>query len=175
MGTGLRRQSQTRRLTLSGVRGTVARSRDFTARALADWGWASVGREPCDDVLLIVSELVTNACLHADGPTGLVLRHTPEALRIEVADTGSEPPRVRPSAVTLPGGHGLVILERLARSWGSTPLEGGGKVVWAEVAPPEAPTAPGTPTPPATPTAPGPPDPDPGADPETGADPEPRP
>ncbi|WP_368862551.1 ATP-binding protein, partial [Streptomyces clavuligerus] len=86
MGAGLRRQGQTRRLGLSGGRGVVARCRDFTARALADWGWAQGGRESTDDVLLIVSELVTNACLHAGGPTELALRHRPGLLRIEVAD-----------------------------------------------------------------------------------------
>uniref|UniRef100_UPI001E42CDAC ATP-binding protein n=1 Tax=Streptomyces clavuligerus TaxID=1901 RepID=UPI001E42CDAC len=83
MGAGLRRQGQTRRLGLSGGRGVVARCRDFTARALADWGWAQGGRESTDDVLLIVSELVTNACLHADSPSRRVwpCRRSPAPIR----------------------------------------------------------------------------------------------
>ncbi|GLF96990.1 ATP-binding protein [Streptomyces yaizuensis] len=139
MGAGLRRQDQTRRLALSGIEGTVARSRDFTARALADWGWAAAGPERTGDALLLVSELVTNACLHAGGPTELVLRYTPELLRIEVADGSPRPPAPRPRAIALPGGHGLVVLERLALRWGSEPRDGGGKAVWAELTPPDAP------------------------------------
>ncbi|MFF8958358.1 ATP-binding protein [Streptomyces sp. NPDC014894] len=137
MGTGLPGQRQTRRLVLSGTQGVVSRCRDFTERALADWGWTpDDGRraERVEDVLLLVSELVTNACLHAGGPTSLVLRHDPERLRIEVSDPSPEPPRPRPRDVALPGGHGLIVLERLSREWGVVPTETG-KVVWADVAP----------------------------------------
>ncbi|MCM2390647.1 ATP-binding protein [Streptomyces albipurpureus] len=136
MGTDVRGQGQTRRLALFGTRGVVSRCRDFTSRALADWGWTpAVGEaaQRADDVLLIVSELVTNACLHADGPTELVLRHTSGCVRIEVADRSPKPPRPRPREVSLPGGHGLIVLERLTHRWGSTPA-GDGKVVWAEIA-----------------------------------------
>ncbi|MFD9406043.1 ATP-binding protein [Streptomyces sp. NPDC059989] len=87
-------------------------------------------------MLLLVSEVVTNACLHAGGPRELVLRHTPERLRVEVSDYSPEPPRRRlPGDRALPGGHGLIVLERLARSWGSTPSGDGrpGKTVWLEV------------------------------------------
>ncbi|MFC9293076.1 ATP-binding protein [Streptomyces sp. NPDC057011] len=130
---------QTRRLVLGGATtGVVSRCRDFTRRALADWQWA--GRagwpEAEDDVLLLVSELVTNACLHAGGPHELVLRHTPEVLRVEVSDGSPEHPRRRaPGDRALPGGHGLIVLERLARSWGSVPSADGrpGKTVWLEV------------------------------------------
>ncbi|WP_308345100.1 ATP-binding protein [Streptomyces sp. ISL-94] len=130
---------QTRRLVLGGATaGVVSRCRDFTRLALADWQWPGrPGRpEAVDDVLLLVSEVVTNACLHAGGPRELVLRHTPERLRVEVRDDSPEPPRRRaPGDRALPGGHGLILLERLARSWGSTPCGGGlpGKTVWLEV------------------------------------------
>ncbi|MEO3977898.1 ATP-binding protein [Streptomyces sp. CAU 1734] len=128
---------QIRRLALFGVRGVVGRCRDFTGSALADWGWipdSGERAERADDVLLLVSELVTNACLHAGGPTELVLRRTPGRLRIEVADASPEPPRRRPREVSQPGGHGLIVLDRLAESWG-TDRVGDGKVVWAEITP----------------------------------------
>ncbi|MFE7773696.1 ATP-binding protein [Streptomyces sp. NPDC057445] len=92
-----------------------------------------------EDVLMVVSELVTNACLHAEGPQELVLHCTAERLRIEVSDPSPVPPRPRPHAdPAKPGGHGLVVLGRLARSWGSEP-RGTGKTVWAEIAAPRHP------------------------------------
>lgn len=119
----------------------VSRCRDFTEEALADWGWTPAETERdaelVEDVLLLVSEVVTNACLHAGGPTELALNHSDDRLRIEVADGSPQRPRPRPrKAVSQPGGHGLIVLERLARSWGSE-RRGDGKAVWFEVTPPK--------------------------------------
>ncbi|MFD9488005.1 ATP-binding protein [Streptomyces sp. NPDC059991] len=129
-------RSQIRRLELFGTKGVVTRCRDFTAHALADWGWTTAVREEdrarVDDVLLLVSEVVTNACLHAGGPRELVLRHEDGHLRAEVADGSPVAPTRRPRAPSLPGGHGLMVLDRLAGDWGSMPL-GTGKVVWMDV------------------------------------------
>lgn len=83
-------RSHVRRLELFGTLGAVSRCRDFTAEALADRGWIpaetdEVG-ERVGDALLLVSEVVGNACLHAGGPEELVLRHERGRLRVEVAD-----------------------------------------------------------------------------------------
>ncbi|MFI8101383.1 ATP-binding protein [Streptomyces sp. NPDC086023] len=139
---------QTRRLVLRGTRGVVTRCRDFTREALADWHWIPSVDGPAyadlppeqeerwavvEDVLLLVSEVVTNACMHAGGPSELVLHHTPERLRVEVTDGSPEVPRLRPAGdPAQPGGHGLVVLQRLAREWGWRPV-GSGKTVWLEV------------------------------------------
>ncbi len=138
--------AQTRRLLLRESAGAVSRCRDFTAKALADWGWipaeSALGRERVEDVLLLVSEVVTNACLHGGGPEEFVLRHTDGLLRVEVADRSPEPPRrMAPRSPSLPGGHGLMVLDRLASDWGSTPRGPGapGKVVWLEVSRPSGP------------------------------------
>ncbi|MGW1137414.1 ATP-binding protein [Streptomyces zhihengii] len=135
-------RGQTRRLALFGTRGVVGRCRDFTHEALRDWGWPRAdGPEPwqdppgelVEDVLLLVSEIVTNACLHAGGPRELALHQDARLLRIEVADADPAPPHRRaPGDLAQPGGHGLIILERLSDRWGSEP-RGTGKVVWAEV------------------------------------------
>lgn len=75
---------QRRRLALAGVPGLVAKGRDFTRRALRDWGWAET--ETSEDTLLVVSELLTNASLHAHGCRELVLTADATSLRIEVHD-----------------------------------------------------------------------------------------
>ncbi|GLX20832.1 MULTISPECIES: ATP-binding protein [Streptomyces] len=136
---------QTRRLVLGGATaGVVARCRDFTRRALTDWLWPE-GSEAEEDLLLLVSEVVTNACLHAGGPRELVLRNGLGLLRVEVSDDSPEVPVRRATRDrSRPGGHGLVLLERLAKNWGSVPAPDGrpGKTVWLEVTAPELPTDP---------------------------------
>ncbi|MDX3533470.1 ATP-binding protein [Streptomyces sp. MB09-01] len=121
---------QRRRLALTGVRGSVAKGRDFTRQALRDWGWD--GTETAEDTLLLVSELLTNASLHAGGCHELVLSGG-EALRIEVYDGTTTLPYPHPAPQRgLPGGHGLHIVERLSDRWGALAHERG-KAVWAEI------------------------------------------
>ncbi|MFD3679996.1 ATP-binding protein [Streptomyces sp. NPDC058613] len=130
-------------LGLDGTTDVVTRSRDFARRALTAWRWLPAAEEEeqaaADDVLLLVSEVVANACLHGGGPGSLVLDCTEDRLRIEVTDANPAPPVPErppsPARRGRPGGHGLLIVERLARSWGSRPRSGG-KCVWVEVAVP---------------------------------------
>ena len=138
--SGLPVGGQIRRLALAGPRGAVGRSRVFVREALEDWGWLPGAdpdqREVAEDVLLLVSELVTNACLHAGGPTELALHCTEERLRVEVSDGSDLPPVPRaPHQAARPGGHGLHIVNRLATRWGSEPHRYG-KTVWLEIAAP---------------------------------------
>ncbi|WP_405582347.1 ATP-binding protein [Streptomyces sp. NBC_01190] len=131
-----------RRLALSGESGVVPLARDFTREALRDWGWLPAAtadrRAAAEDVLLVVSELVTNACLHAGGPEELRLWRHPKALRMEVVDGGPGEPAPRtPHRAGRPGGHGMFIVQRLCLDWGVTRVEGQpGKTVWAEMAAP---------------------------------------
>jgi hypothetical protein len=133
-----------RRLALTGpVLGTVGRCRDFTWQALVDWQWLpafdAAGQAAAEDVLLVVSELVANACLHAGGPHELALHCDADRLRIEVADGSSRPPVRRPAGPpSAPGGHGLRVVDRLARAWGTAP-DDQGKRVWAEISAPASP------------------------------------
>ncbi|MFD7922354.1 ATP-binding protein [Streptomyces sp. NPDC059740] len=135
---------QIRRLRLAGAKGAVARGRDFAREALHDWGWlpaeAPDARAAAEDVLLVASELVTNACLHADGPEELRLRYTAKVLRLEVSDNGSGSPAPRtPHQAGRPGGHGMFIVQRLCSDWGVVHHpDGTGKTVWAELTLPEA-------------------------------------
>ncbi|WP_354638803.1 ATP-binding protein [Kitasatospora camelliae] len=127
---------QTRRLALTEIRGSVGRSREFTRTALEDWGWLPAAGNRLavtEDVLLMVSELITNACLHAGGPRELVLHRTGALLRVEVTDESPFPPVIRPGGhPAVPGGHGLKVVDRLSRGWGSEP-GAVGKTVWLEI------------------------------------------
>ncbi|MBY8876894.1 ATP-binding protein [Actinacidiphila acidipaludis] len=141
-GPGSSAQRQMLRLALSGESGIVPRARDFTRQALQEWGWLPAStadrRAAAEDVLLVVSELVTNACLHAGGPEELRLWRHPKALRLEVVDGGSGDPAPRtPHRSGRPGGHGMFIVQRLCLDWGVVRnAEGPGKTVWAELAAP---------------------------------------
>ncbi|GJF33270.1 ATPase [Kitasatospora sp. NE20-6] len=121
-----------RRRCVFGSTGQVRLGREFTSKVLLDWG-LSAEELVDEDVRLIVSELVSNACLHAGGPEELVLVLAEGRIRIEVLDEGEGCPEPRsPHNSSRPGGHGLHIVGRLSAEWGVTPHEGG-KAVWAEV------------------------------------------
>ncbi|GAA1243225.1 ATP-binding protein [Kitasatospora nipponensis] len=128
-----------RRLGLTGpVEGVVGRCRDFAFDALADWGWLPAldqhGEDAVADVLLVVSELVANACQHAGGATELALHGGPHRVRIEVTDRSTRPPEPRPPGdPARPGGHGLLVVNRLAEDWGCR-RRPDGKTVWAALA-----------------------------------------
>ncbi|WP_327236319.1 ATP-binding protein [Streptomyces sp. NBC_01317] len=131
-----------RALALSDASGVVPLARDFTRQALYDWGWLPAAtpdrRAAAEDVLLVVSELVTNACLHAEGPEELRVSTNAKVLRLEVTDHGEGQPEPRtPHRAGRPGGHGMFIVQRLCLDWGVVRNPGEtGKTVWAELAAP---------------------------------------
>ncbi|MEV0324479.1 ATP-binding protein [Streptomyces sp. NPDC050658] len=133
---------QVRRLSLNGASGIVPLARDFARQALQAWGWLPAAgadqRAAAEDVLLVVSELVTNACLHAEGPDELWLSSDAKVLRIEVSDRGAGQPAPRtPHRAGRPGGHGMFIVQRLCLDWGVVRTPGvSGKTVWAELSAP---------------------------------------
>ncbi|GGN37365.1 ATP-binding protein [Streptomyces fuscichromogenes] len=133
---------QVRRLRLHGESGVVPLARDFTRQALYAWGWLPAAtadrRAAAEDVLLVVSELVTNACLHAEGPDELFLACDKKVIRVEVSDRGGGQPAPRtPHRAGRPGGHGMFIVQRLCLDWGVVRTAGAaGKTVWAELGAP---------------------------------------
>ncbi|MEU1043262.1 ATP-binding protein [Streptomyces sp. NPDC005551] len=131
-----------RRLDFEGESGVVPLARDFARQALYAWGWLPADgaewRAAAEDVLLVVSELVTNACLHAEGPDQLLIACDNKVLRIEVSDRGAGQPAPRtPHRAGRPGGHGMFIVQRLCLDWGVVRHPGvEGKTVWAELGAP---------------------------------------
>jgi anti-sigma regulatory factor (Ser/Thr protein kinase) len=85
------------------------------------------------DILLVCTEMGSNAYEHADGPrTVRVLRHT-DFVRVEVDDhTPAELPHLGTSRLGDTRGRGLVLIAHLARCWGTRDFTGG-KTVWAEL------------------------------------------
>ncbi|MFB7516459.1 ATP-binding protein [Streptomyces sp. NPDC056144] len=134
--------SDVRTLALCETSGTVPLARDFTRSALHEWGWLPAAtadrRAAAEDVLLVVSELVTNACLHAEGPERLRVVRGGRVVRLEVTDRGAGQPAPRaPHRAGRPGGHGMFIVQRLCLDWGIDRVPGApGKTVWAELAAP---------------------------------------
>jgi anti-sigma regulatory factor (Ser/Thr protein kinase) len=89
----------------------------------------------CDTLVLLVSEVVTNAVRHSNAPrdTPIILTTsiTEKAIRVTVIDTGDgfTPTPRDPSA--LHGGYGLYLVDKEARRWGVDRL--GGTRVWFEL------------------------------------------
>ena len=85
-------------------------------------------------VALVVSELATNAVLHARTAFEVRVDVRSGFVRIEVHDgTGRKPVR-RYFSDTAASGRGLRLIEELCDAWGVEPdADGSGKTVWAEV------------------------------------------
>ncbi|MBC2900563.1 ATP-binding protein [Streptomyces cupreus] len=115
--------------------GAVSALRGRIRTVLTDWNLAA---DITEDVLLVVSELLTNAIVHALPPATLTLSHshmdTGEAVRVEVTDMG--PAHLAgPSASPLDPdehGRGLRIVTALATRCGIR-VHSGGTSRWAEL------------------------------------------
>lgn len=109
-------------------RATASReARDIANRACLDWGL----RHEMASLSLVVSELVTNALLHASPGVDLSLARHGTTLRLAVRDRSSRGPQRRQPGIEQGTGRGLMIVESLTRTWGVLPTAEGGKVVWA--------------------------------------------
>ncbi|SFE43850.1 Histidine kinase-like ATPase domain-containing protein [Actinacidiphila alni] len=113
----------------AGDRAGVAAVRHRARAELGRWG---LPEGVADDVVLVVSELVTNAVVHTVGD-GVVcsLRRAGNEVRVEVGAEGHSEARAdaRPPDE---GGRGLVVVAALSTAWGAGPAApGGGWAPWA--------------------------------------------
>ncbi|WP_367319071.1 SpoIIE family protein phosphatase [Streptomyces sp. HUAS ZL42] len=106
-------------------------ARRFTRRTLRSWG---VAADDVDAVLLVVSELVTNALVHTDGRIRLDLTLIDQRMRVSVFDSSPRTP-VKPTDIgwEATGGRGILLVEAVSEAWGTVPVSGG-KQVWSELA-----------------------------------------
>jgi MEDS: MEthanogen/methylotroph, DcmR Sensory domain/Histidine kinase-like ATPase domain len=105
-------------------------ARRFIAGLLACRPFA--GRVSADDVELVVSELATNAVIHAGTPFSVAVACRDHAIRISVQDWNRMEPTMRDGAPTARSGRGLRLVAALASDWGVEPGPDG-KTVWAEL------------------------------------------
>ncbi|WP_406191490.1 MULTISPECIES: ATP-binding protein [unclassified Streptomyces] len=90
-------------------------------------------RECADAVLLIVSELVTNACRHSPGPADLRTSWHDRVMTVEVDDYGRDlPVVVDDDKRGAEGGFGMSLVDALSDGWGFRSRDGG-KTVYAHV------------------------------------------
>jgi CheY-like chemotaxis protein len=110
--------------------GSVRQARRFASEQLDAWGLEAL----VDPVALIVSELATNAVLHAAAPFSVRLQLAASALRVEVADCGPGLPNPIVPDPTGVGGRGLLLVAQLSVAWGVEAAAAPCKTVWCEVA-----------------------------------------
>ena len=111
--------------------GSLARS------AVSDGFAEELGRDRIGELLLVVSELVTNAVLYGRGAITLKLRVERDGIFGEVVDQGSGFEReVRERGPDESTGRGLMIVDALSRRWG---IHEGTTHVWFELAQPDDP------------------------------------
>jgi anti-sigma regulatory factor (Ser/Thr protein kinase) len=115
---------------------SVRETRDFTLATLRRWDVA----DRLDDIVIVVSELLTNAISHARPaarerrvrwPIRLDLLQSGPCVLCMVADPSDQPPVQRDPGCLAEAGRGLQIIAALSDQWGFTTPNDMGKVVWA--------------------------------------------
>ncbi|ROP43925.1 histidine kinase-like protein [Pseudokineococcus lusitanus] len=115
----------------------VPRARRLLGERLVAW---RVDEDSADTVLLLFSELVTNAVRHGEPPVQVHAGVDDGVFRVEVDDGSDVPVAPQEPDVDDVGGRGLQLVEMLSTAWGSrrsTTRPAGrrpGKCVWFELA-----------------------------------------
>jgi serine phosphatase RsbU (regulator of sigma subunit) len=113
---------------LDGGLESVSAARAWVRSTLATWEL-----EPMVELgELLVSELVTNALRHANGPIELTALLLDDVVTLGVSDADQPLPRLRKAKAADEGGRGLQLVAMLSARWGARPTAEG-KVVWCEL------------------------------------------
>ncbi|MFD8594919.1 ATP-binding protein [Kitasatospora sp. NPDC059646] len=129
------------RFTAPAQEASVPRTRHAVRDRLLAQGMAGERyQELVDDLLLIVSELVSNAVTHAAVLSPQVhceLEIGPDRVRISVVDGHPYRPKAQENDPGRPGGRGLLLVKSVTLQAGGRcdveRTEGGGKVIWASL------------------------------------------
>ncbi len=117
------------------VKSGVKAGRRWARGHLEGMGWTELAPETVDDVLLTVSELITNAHVHAHSDAQVVLTWDRVCLHVSVTDASTEVPAPRAADPDSVSGRGMAIVDALADSW-ETHAQAGGKTISACFRPP---------------------------------------
>jgi sigma-B regulation protein RsbU (phosphoserine phosphatase) len=120
----------TRSQPFPAVASSVGAARRFAAHALV-----GAPRAILDDIALMVSELATNAVVHALSSFELAVVQTPREIRVELTDLAGGSLALTPHHEN--GHHGLRIVDRLSTRWGVSAGPEAGKTVWFTLAVPD--------------------------------------
>jgi anti-sigma regulatory factor (Ser/Thr protein kinase) len=107
---------------------SARQARRFTSETLQGWGRGDLEIAAA----LLVTELVTNAVLHARTAVELRLEIRDDVLRLSVRDGSPIVPSLKNHGLEATTGRGLGLVATLARNWGVSPGDGG-KTVWVEL------------------------------------------
>ncbi|HEX2038504.1 MAG TPA: MEDS domain-containing protein [Acidimicrobiales bacterium] len=103
-------------------------ARRFVATVLERWGRA----ELVENAEYVVTELASNAVLHAGSVFVVAVSRSGDGVRIAVSDTSAAAPVLNEHSLARLSGRGLLVVAALARRWGVQP-SADGKSVWAEL------------------------------------------
>jgi anti-sigma regulatory factor (Ser/Thr protein kinase) len=110
----------------------VFAARHFVAETLEGWGVES------DELPLLVSELATNAVLHARSDFDVTVVYSGRRVRVEVFDQNTRLPSFSVAPADAYSGRGLMLLRQLAAAWGVESQSDVGKTIWFELEVPGA-------------------------------------
>ncbi|WP_199517220.1 STAS domain-containing protein [Nucisporomicrobium flavum] len=116
------------------IAGAARRARDVVTEACLRWDEPSL----VGNAALVISELVTNASMHANTMMTLQIRLRSCHLHIAVFDGSATHAVARQAGSAGVGGRGLQLVDAVSAAWGSTALATG-KVVWSALDRPGSP------------------------------------
>ena len=108
---------------------SAGEARAMVRRTLEGW----CDDELLDDIALCVSELVTNAVVHARSAPRILVHVRPTVIHVEISDDSDVMPVVKHADPHDTSGRGMAILGGLSDRWGSRRRSGGGKTVWFDI------------------------------------------
>ncbi|MEN0129599.1 MAG: ATP-binding protein [Brevundimonas sp.] len=118
-------------LTVDPYYRAVAPARHWAAEKLSE---AGIAPERLELLVLLVSELVTNAVEHAWPPVVLRVDVDDERIRVEATDGHRDEPVLRQVPPEDLSGRGVWLIDHLASTWGSqVDASGAYKTVWFEL------------------------------------------
>ena len=115
--------------TLPPAPDSVPLARGFVRGALLALGAAGA----CDDAETLVSELATNAVLHARSEFTIEVVRVGDTVRVRVHDVSGVMPQQRSYGPESTTGRGMRLVASLSSAWGAE-LEDDGKSVWFDLA-----------------------------------------